>query len=475
MTQWPVKALFILCAITATLAYHRSESIWNDEQSDSMWDLVDDNDISWIWKTRQTTKNVNHEDFEKTESNENKASILWRKIAAFFKSIFIIGSEKQLEDNSFKSKFNKSSHARVKRAQNRQLMVKCCGSQTCSDGSTANYERRQVAKDQKEKESAFVNEMQYSGKRKRKKRPKVNLDQLRAYGVFTAEGIHISCAGCPSGWPDMLTVYPDYEIGIPVTCSNCPNNWPGALNLLGVGGDPTWNNQQPSEGNNGFGQGGGTNNFFSFDTGSNFGGGGGAVAFPPSGSGKNGGKTDNQNYGGQDDYYSDETDSAPLARSTRPKRRGSTTAAATGNGDDGETSEPNEDAGADDGGGNGEEEAASSSPTESTSSSEVTSTKAEGAARKSAGTSAASTNRAVTESTPAADDTEDGGSDATGSNDEEETKDAATTEAAKAGKTAKATKDAAASETSKTAETTKAKVATTAAPAAGDDFNLDSR
>jgi hypothetical protein len=82
---------------------------------------------------------------------------------------------------------------------------------------------------------------------------------LHAFGVLTDQGIHISCAGCPAGWPDMLTVYPEYEIGIPVSCSNCPNNWPGALNLLGVGGDPSW-----VAGNLG------GNNFFGFQPGNNF-------------------------------------------------------------------------------------------------------------------------------------------------------------------------------------------------------------
>ncbi|CAB3373262.1 Hypothetical predicted protein [Cloeon dipterum] len=115
------------------------------------------------------------------------------------------------------------------------------------------------------------------------------LSRLRAYGVFTDQGIHISCAGCPSGWPDMLTVYPEFEVGIPIICSNCPTNWPGALNLLGVGGDPSWgqSNDPPINGDRSAG-----NNFMTFDTGSNFGG-GRDNAFPAS------------DYGGDgsDNYY----------------------------------------------------------------------------------------------------------------------------------------------------------------------------
>ncbi|CAB3373263.1 Hypothetical predicted protein [Cloeon dipterum] len=87
----------------------------------------------------------------------------------------------------------------------------------------------------------------------------------------------------------MLTVYPEFEVGIPIICSNCPTNWPGALNLLGVGGDPSWgqSNDPPINGDRSAG-----NNFMTFDTGSNFGG-GRDNAFPAS------------DYGGDgsDNYY----------------------------------------------------------------------------------------------------------------------------------------------------------------------------
>jgi hypothetical protein len=67
----------------------------------------------------------------------------------------------------------------------------------------------------------------------------------------------------------MLTVYPEYEVGIPVTCSNCPNNWPGALNLLGIGGDKSWQQRPQSSGG---GRGRGRGNSFGADFGNSSGG-----------------------------------------------------------------------------------------------------------------------------------------------------------------------------------------------------------
>jgi hypothetical protein len=127
----------------------------------------------------------------------------------------------------------------------------------------------------KQDEAEFVNDLQYNKPKKKRKKSGSVLTNLQAFGVFTDQGIQISCAGCPSGWPEMLTVYPEYEVGIPVTCSNCPNNWPGALNLLGMGGDQSW--QQSGDGADVGGRGRGRGNtFFAFDASSNFGGRSGA-------------------------------------------------------------------------------------------------------------------------------------------------------------------------------------------------------
>jgi hypothetical protein len=152
---------------------------------------------------------------------------------------------------------------RVKRARRRNLIVKCCGRSSCSDVSKRKSQDRQKKQD----ETEFVNDLQYNKPKKKRKKSGAILKNLHAFGVFTDQGIHISCAGCPIGWPEMLTVYPEYEVGIPVTCSNCPNNWPGALNLLGIGGDKSW---QQSVGGAAVGAQGG-NAFSAFDANSNFG------------------------------------------------------------------------------------------------------------------------------------------------------------------------------------------------------------
>jgi hypothetical protein len=123
-------------------------------------------------------------------------------------------------------------------------------------GSRETVERLQETRRRLQEETQLVEQLQYKKPQKKKVRKRPLNSNLHAFGVFTDQGIHISCAGCPIGWPEMLTVYPQYEVGIPVTCSNCPNNWPGALNLLGVGGEPTT-------------QGG--NNFFGFQADRNFG------------------------------------------------------------------------------------------------------------------------------------------------------------------------------------------------------------
>jgi hypothetical protein len=143
--------------------------------------------------------------------------------------------------------------------------VKCCGRSSCSDvGNGISQDRRK-----KQDEVEFVSDLQYKKHKKKRKKSGINLRNLHAFGVFTDQGIHISCAGCPVGWPEMLTVYPEYEVGIPVTCSNCPNNWPGALNLLGIGGDQSWQ-QQPQSSGGGRNPGSG-NSFEAFDASSNFG------------------------------------------------------------------------------------------------------------------------------------------------------------------------------------------------------------
>ena len=107
-----------------------------------------------------------------------------------------------------------------------------------------------------QEETQLVDQLQYKKPLRKKVRKRPLNSNLHAFGVLTNQGIHISCAGCPVGWPEMLTVYPEYEVGIPVTCSNCPNNWPGALNLLGIGGEST------TQGNN---------KFFGFQADKNFG------------------------------------------------------------------------------------------------------------------------------------------------------------------------------------------------------------
>ncbi|XP_059475974.1 uncharacterized protein LOC132196990 [Neocloeon triangulifer] len=195
--------------------------------------------------------------------------------------------------------------SRVKRQVQRSIAIQCCGDQACSEGALAEYKlyKGREVPVYPVQEAEIVSEMQYTRRmkkrRKKKKGSPTDLSQLHAFGVFTDAGIHISCAGCPSGWPDMLTVYPEMEIGIPVTCSNCPSNWPGALNLLGVGGDPSWAQSDPNTRMAG-------NNFMAFDAGSNFGGGGLAPAPPASNvpdADIGGGADYNNNY----DEYSDDT------------------------------------------------------------------------------------------------------------------------------------------------------------------------
>jgi hypothetical protein len=184
---------------------------------------------------------------------------------------------------------NTSLHSeRLKRSARRSFIIKCCGQESCSQGTKERFEMRQDSKRKVQEEAEFVNGMQYAKpKKRRRKKPQQNtadLSSLRAFAVFTDGSIHISCAGCPAGWPDMLTVYPEIEIGIPVTCSNCPYNWPGALNLLGVGGDPSWSQGGGFQrGFDGSEKGFGFNSFINFDTGSNFG--SGFQPLPPDQSG----------------------------------------------------------------------------------------------------------------------------------------------------------------------------------------------
>jgi len=181
----------------------------------------------------------------------------------------------------------------------------------------------------KQDEAEFINDLQYNKPKKKRKKSGANLNNLQAYGVLTDQGIHISCAGCPVGWPEMLTVYPEYEVGIPVTCSNCPNNWPGALNLLGIGGDQSWQQRPQSSGggrNPGRGRG---NNFNAFDTDSNFGSRPGNVGvFPPTDFGNNG----FGGGGGGDEEY--DADTPPPRR--RPNDKGKTEAPADGEEEDDE-------------------------------------------------------------------------------------------------------------------------------------------
>jgi hypothetical protein len=201
---------------------------------------------------------------------------------------------------------------RIKRAKRRNLIVKCCGRSSCSDVSFSQSERVSQVRRKKQDEAEFVNDLQYNKPKKKRKKSGSILGNLRAFGVLTDQGIHISCAGCPIGWPEMLTVYPEYEVGIPVTCSNCPNNWPGALNLLGIGGDQSWQ-QQPQFSGGGRGRGRG-NNFFGYNANSNF---GDRPAGPDYGKNFDGG-----NRGQFEDTEGDDdgADSPPLRR--RPKTEG---------------------------------------------------------------------------------------------------------------------------------------------------------
>jgi hypothetical protein len=176
--------------------------------------------------------------------------------------------------------------------------------------SSSNLNRASQDQRKKQDEAEFINDLQYNTPKKKRKKSGNNLNNLQAFGVFTDQGIHISCAGCPIGWPEMLTVYPEYEVGIPVTCSNCPNNWPGALNLLGIGGDQSWQ-QRPQSSRAGRGRGRG-NSFGAFDADSNFGGQPASVDF-------------GNNFNGAGDEENDD-DTPPPSR--RRKKNGKTKAPA---------------------------------------------------------------------------------------------------------------------------------------------------